>query len=62
MRDFLSALGLVLILEGMPYFLAPGRMRHWVASITELPDSMLRRTGLFLMALGLLVVYLVRGG
>ncbi|MBF0270564.1 MAG: DUF2065 domain-containing protein [Magnetococcales bacterium] len=62
MRDFLSALGLVLILEGVPYFLAPGRMRQWVASITELPDSMLRRTGFFLMALGLLVVYLARGG
>ncbi|MBF0213658.1 MAG: DUF2065 domain-containing protein [Magnetococcales bacterium] len=61
MQDFLSALGLVLILEGVPYFLAPGRMRRWVAGITELPDSMLRRTGLLLMVLGLWVVYMVRG-
>ncbi|MBF0340401.1 MAG: DUF2065 domain-containing protein [Magnetococcales bacterium] len=61
MRDFLSALGLVLILEGVPYFLAPGRMRRWVAGIIDLPDSLLRRTGFLLMALGLWVVYLARG-
>ncbi|MBF0128111.1 MAG: DUF2065 domain-containing protein [Magnetococcales bacterium] len=61
MQDFLSALGLVLILEGIPYFIAPGRMRQWVVQIAALPNGMLRRTGFVLMALGLLVVYLVRG-
>lgn len=61
MKDFLTALGLVLILEGIPYFVAPDRMRRWVVAITELPDAMLRRTGLVLMALGLWVVYMVRG-
>ncbi|MBF0438920.1 MAG: DUF2065 domain-containing protein [Magnetococcales bacterium] len=61
MKDFLSALGLVLILEGMPYFLSPERMRFWVAQIVILPDAMLRRTGFVLMMIGLLVVYWVRG-
>ncbi|MBF0614341.1 MAG: DUF2065 domain-containing protein [Magnetococcales bacterium] len=61
MRDFITALGLVLILEGLPYFLAPGSMRRWVASIVDLPDEMLRGTGFVLMALGLGVVYWVRG-
>ncbi|MBF0143532.1 MAG: DUF2065 domain-containing protein [Magnetococcales bacterium] len=61
MRDFLTALGLVLILEGVPYFLAPGRMRVWVVRIADLPERALRQTGLVLMLLGLLVVYLVRG-
>lgn len=61
MKDFLSAMGLVLILEGIPYFIAPARMRQWVITIADLPDTLLRRTGFVLMLLGLLVVYLVRG-
>ena len=61
MDDFLTAIGLLLILEGMPYFLAPERMRLLVVKIATLPDVFLRRVGFILMALGLFVVYLVRG-
>ncbi len=60
MNDFLTALGLVLVLEGVPYFLAPHRMREWVVQVAKLPDETLRKTGFILMLLGLLVVYLVR--
>jgi uncharacterized protein len=60
MNDFLTALGLVLVLEGMPYFLAPDRMREWVIQVAKLPDGVLRKTGLVLMLLGLLTIYLVR--
>ncbi|GAB0057723.1 hypothetical protein SIID45300_02055 [Candidatus Magnetaquicoccaceae bacterium FCR-1] len=61
MKDFLSILGMVLIVEGVPYFLAPERMRRWVLAIAELPEEMLRRTGFLLMAVGLWLVYLARG-
>lgn len=61
MNDFLAAIGLVLILEGLPYFAAPERMRRMVVHIAEMPDAFLRKTGLVLMLFGLLVVYLVRG-
>ena len=60
-NDFLTAIGLVMILEGIPYFAIPDRMRRIVVHVAELPDAFLRRTGLFLMCLGLLLVYLVRG-
>ncbi|MBF0448967.1 MAG: DUF2065 domain-containing protein [Magnetococcales bacterium] len=60
MNDFLTALGLVLILEGVPYFLAPTKMRAWVVQIVKLPNTALRKTGLTLMILGLLMVYMVR--
>jgi uncharacterized protein len=60
MDDFLTALGLVMVLEGVPYFLAPDRMREWVIQVAKLPDQILRKTGLVLMAIGLLIVYLVR--
>lgn len=61
MNDFLTAVGLVLILEGIPYFAAPDHMRRMVARIAELPEAFLRRSGFLLMVLGLLVVYMVRG-
>lgn len=54
-------MGLVLILEGAPYFLMPERMRTWVVKMGLMPDKLLRQTGFFLMILGLLVVYLARG-
>ncbi|ABK44084.1 conserved hypothetical protein [Magnetococcus marinus MC-1] len=61
MNDLLTALGLVFIIEGIPYFLAPGQMRSWVERMMALPDAMLRQTGLTLMIVGLLIIYLVRG-
>nr|CRH05317.1 Conserved protein of unknown function [Candidatus Magnetococcus massalia] len=61
MDDLMTALGLVMIIEGAPYFLAPLKMRGWILRMAELPDGMLRQTGLAMMIMGLLVVYLVRG-
>ena len=61
MNDFLTAIGLVMILEGLPYFAAPNKMRQMLSKVGELPDAFLRRTGLVLMVLGLFLVYHVRG-
>ncbi|MBF0459819.1 MAG: DUF2065 domain-containing protein [Magnetococcales bacterium] len=61
MNDFLTAIGLVMILEGIPYFAVPEQMRRMVIHVAELPDGFLRKTGLVLMCAGLLLVYWVRG-
>ncbi|MBF0310954.1 MAG: DUF2065 domain-containing protein [Magnetococcales bacterium] len=60
MSDLLTALGLMLIIEGTPYFLNPGLMRQWIMRVGLLSDSTLRQAGLFLMIVGLVLVYLVR--
>ncbi|MBF0138538.1 MAG: DUF2065 domain-containing protein [Magnetococcus sp. DMHC-1] len=60
MNDFLTAFGLMLIFEGMPYFVSPNAMRQWIAQIGLLSDAALRRTGVVLMLLGLALVYWVR--
>ncbi|MBF0284116.1 MAG: DUF2065 domain-containing protein [Magnetococcales bacterium] len=60
LKDFLTALGLVLIFEGIPYFLAPGRMRLWMVRLLEAPEGALRSLGLAMMGLGLVTVYFVR--
>jgi len=58
MEFFLCVLGMVMIVEGIPYFAFPDKMKIWVRKVLEMPDLQLRRTGLILMGLGLLLVYL----
>ncbi len=57
MKLLLCLLGLVLFVEGLPYFLSPGKMKKWMLAVQEIPDSNLRAMGLFAMALGLLIAY-----
>lgn len=60
MKFFLCVLGLVMIVEGLPYFAFPDRMKAWVRQILELPEATLRRFGFVLMLAGLGLVYLGR--
>ncbi|MBI4389543.1 MAG: DUF2065 domain-containing protein [Nitrospinae bacterium] len=60
MRLFLSALGLMMIFEGIPYFGFPSRVKEFARRIPEIPDRALRAIGLAVMLLGLLVIYLGR--
>ena len=55
MKLLLCLLGLVLIVEGLPYFAFPDKMKKWVAAIQELPNSHLRVMGLLAMGLGLVL-------
>ena len=57
MDFFLCVLGMVMIVEGIPYFAFPDKMKVWVRKVLEMPDVQLRRTGLVLMGLGLFLVY-----
>ncbi|MEX1081451.1 MAG: DUF2065 domain-containing protein [Halofilum sp. (in: g-proteobacteria)] len=55
-----AALALVLILEGLLPFLAPGAFRRSMAQVAQLPDRPLRALGLVSMLIGLLLLYWVR--
>jgi len=60
MEYFLCVLGMVMIIEGLPYFAAPAKMKVWIQRMAELPDSSLRLIGLLLMIFGLGLVYVAR--
>lgn len=60
MSFFLCVIGMVMIVEGVPYFAFPDRMKPWLLKIIETPDGSLRRIGLGLMIAGLLLVYFGR--
>ena len=60
MEYFLCVFGMVMVVEGLPYFAVPSRMKEWVMRLAELPDQTLRVTGFVLMVVGLGLVYLGR--
>ena len=60
MDFFLCVLGMVMIVEGFPYFAFPEKMKTWVQKVLEMPDASLRRFGLVLMGVGLWLVYIGR--
>lgn len=60
MKLFILLVGMVLILEGMPYVAAPEAMRDWLARLSQIPAAQLRGFGLFAMGLGLLICFLVQ--
>jgi uncharacterized protein YjeT (DUF2065 family) len=60
-EDALLALGLVLALEGALYALFPDGMRRAMALALALPADQLRIGGVVAVALGVAIVWLVRG-
>ena len=60
MKFFLCVIGMVMIVEGLPYFAFPEKMKFWIQKIAGTPAGSLRRFGLVLMALGLALVYFGR--
>lgn len=58
MKFFLCVIGMVMIIEGLPYFAFPEKIKAWLAQMLEMEPALLRRFGLVLMALGLGLVYL----
>ena len=58
MKLFLCVIGMVMIVEGLPYFAFPDKMKQMMQQILEMPDDVLRKLGFGLMLAGLLVTYL----
>ena len=58
MRLFLCLIGLLLVVEGIPYFAFPDKLKKWMNIIQEIPDSQLRIIGFVSMCVGVIIVYL----
>jgi uncharacterized protein YjeT (DUF2065 family) len=60
MFDFLAALGLVFIIEGLIFAAFPAQAKRAMASVLETPETPLRLIGIGSAIVGLVVVWLVR--
>jgi uncharacterized protein YjeT (DUF2065 family) len=61
MEFLVVVIGVVMIVEGIPWFLAPGWYKRVLLQLLPVSDVSLRMLGLAFMLTGLLLVYLVRG-
>lgn len=52
------ALGLLFIIEGIPYFAFPEMVKRFMAQALTLPDGVMRIFGLAALGLGLLLLFL----
>jgi uncharacterized protein len=61
MTDFLVGLGVLLVIEGLMLAGLPRWTRAAMASVITAPDSLLRQVGFVSAAVGLVVIWLLRG-
>jgi uncharacterized protein YjeT (DUF2065 family) len=59
--DFIAALGLVLVIEGLVFAAFPAASKRAVALMLETPESQLRAAGVVSAVLGVIVVWFARG-
>jgi uncharacterized protein len=60
MKYFLCVLGMAFIIEGLPYFIFPERLKLYLLKMTKMPASTLRFIGISAMIVGLILLYLGR--
>ena len=58
--EILTAVALVLIIEGMVPFIGPRTYRQIVAQMAQLSDNHLRTVGLVIMVTGVALLFMVR--
>jgi len=61
MTDFLAALGLVFVIEGLVFAAFPGSAKRSMAAVMATSDTTLRLIGIGSAVFGLILVWLIRG-
>lgn len=61
MSDLVVGIGLLLVVEGLIWALAPGIGLKMLAAAAATPQHVLRMSGVAAVAVGVVVVWLVRG-
>jgi len=60
MKLFLTVIGMMMVIEGIPYFAFPEKMKAVLQQIQEMEPGALRIFGLIAMLTGLLLCYIAQ--
>jgi len=60
MKDLISALGLLLFIEGLFFAIFPTRIKNMLKSIERISETKLRSAGVFFLILGFLIVWYIK--
>jgi len=58
MKLLITLIGLVFILEGLPYLTFPEAMQRWLRQLIEMRPAQVRVVGLLAVSLGLLICFI----
>ncbi|MCC6888409.1 MAG: DUF2065 family protein [Hyphomicrobiales bacterium] len=61
MPDLIVAIGLVLVIEGLVFAAFPGAAKQLAATALQTPDLALRLAGVVSAAIGVVIIWMVRG-
>lgn len=61
MKLLITLIGLILVLEGLPYVASPEAMQRWLRQLLELEPSQLRMIGFIAMTAGFIILFFARG-
>ena len=60
MKDLITALGLLLFIEGLFFAIFPTRIKNIFKVIDQIPEKKLRPIGFFFLVLGFLIVWYIK--
>jgi uncharacterized protein len=60
MKDLITALGLLLFIEGLFFALFPTRMKNMLKTIEAISSTKLRSVGIFFFILGFIIVWYIK--
>jgi uncharacterized protein YjeT (DUF2065 family) len=60
MSELVTAIGLVFVIEGLLYALAPGLLKRLAVMIEQMPEESMRTNGAWAIGAGVLIVWLAR--
>jgi len=60
MDDFITAIGLVFVIEGLFYVIAPNRLKTMMAMMEDIPPETLRNLGVVAVAIGVVIVWVAK--
>ena len=60
MKDLITALGLLLFIEGLILAIFPTRIKNMLKVIEKIPETKLRSAGVLFLILGFLIVWYIK--
>ena len=60
MKEFIIAIGLVLVIEGLLCALFPSKIKNMTRLIQTMPDKNLKKTGIIFAIIGFIIIWYIK--
>tara|TARA_Y100001970_G_C14199169_1_gene840050 strand:+ start:407 stop:592 length:186 start_codon:yes stop_codon:yes gene_type:complete len=60
MKDLITAIGLLLFIEGLIVAMFPSRIKNMLKMIENIPNNKLRLTGILFLLIGFIIIWCIR--